>query len=187
MLIELWHVKDSWANEGCFYFILLNFKKRKDRNMKHNLKSLLSLTLAAVLALSLTACNQKAATSEQPQTQSQTVEATGLWANATYLEDTELGQGAKDVVVEVQVEDQTVTFTIHTDETTVGAALLANELIAGDTGEYGLYVKEVNGITADYDVDQSYWAFYIDGEYAMSGVDTTEIVDGAVYRLAYTK
>ena len=76
---------------------------------------------------------------------------------------------------------------VLTDETTVGAAMLANELIAGDEGEYGLYVKVVNGITADYDVDQSYWAFYIDGEYAMSGIDCTDITEGSVYLLEYTR
>ena len=47
------------------------------------------------------------------------------------------------------------------------------------------YVKKVNGITADYDVDQSYWGFYIDGEYAMTGVDGTSIEEGRIYRLAY--
>lgn len=145
--------------------------------MKKVTKSILSLLLIAVLASSFSACGQKAEVAgESP-----------LWENATYLADTELGQGSKTVVVEVKAEDQSVQFTIHTDETTVGAAMLANELIAGDEGEYGLYVKVVNGITADYDVDQSYWAFYIDGEYAMSGIDCTDITEGSVYRLEYTR
>ena len=116
-----------------------------------------------------------------------TVEKTGVWENATYRKDTEFGEGSKTVSVEVKAEDQSVIFTIKTDEDTVGAALLENELIAGEEGQYGLYVKVVNGITADYDIDQSYWAFYIDGEYAMSGVDTTEITEGAKYQLVYTK
>ena len=116
-----------------------------------------------------------------------TVEKTGVWENATYRKDTELGSGAKTVVVEVKAEDQQVTFTIKTDKDTVGAALLEHSLIAGEEGAYGLYVKQVNGITADYDVDQTYWSFYINGEYAMTGVDTTEITEGATYRLEYTK
>ena len=66
-------------------------------------------------------------------------------------------------------------------------ALLELELINGDEGQYGLYVKEVNGITADYDVDQTYWAFYVDGEYAMSSVDTTEIEDGKTYSFKVEK
>jgi len=40
---------------------------------------------------------------------------------------------------------------------------------------------------ADYDVDQTYWAFYINGEYAVSGVDTTDIDENAVYKLERTK
>ena len=45
----------------------------------------------------------------------------------------------------------------------------------------------INGITADYDVDQTYWAFNIGGEYAMTGVDQTEITEGTVYQLVRTK
>ena len=60
-------------------------------------------------------------------------------------------------------------------------------MIAGDESDYGLYVKVVNGITADYDVDQSYWAFYIGDEYAMTGVDATAVEEGVNYRLVYTK
>jgi len=54
-------------------------------------------------------------------------------------------------------------------------------LIAGDTAEYGLYVKTVDGITVDYDTNGKYWAFYINGEYAMTGVDTTPITEGEEY------
>ena len=72
-------------------------------------------------------------------------------------------------------------FTIKTTEKTVGAALIAEGLIAGEDGIYGLYVKTVNGETLDYDKDGMYWSFYIDGEYAMSGVDTTEIEEGKIY------
>jgi hypothetical protein len=99
----------------------------------------------------------------------------------------EFGKGEKTVTVEVAVEEQLVTFTIHTDKDTVGAALLEHGLIDGEQGAYGLYVKVVNGMTADYDIDQSYWAFYVNGEYGMTGVDMTDIDESAVYRLAYTK
>ena len=76
---------------------------------------------------------------------------------------------------------------VKTDAVTVGEALLENGLIAGEDGDYGLYVKTVCGITADYDVDKTYWAFYINGEYAMSGVDKTDIADGAVYEFKIEK
>lgn len=104
-----------------------------------------------------------------------------IWQDATYVTDTELGQGAKTFVFKVEVEENSVTFTIHTDADTVGKALIELGLIEGDDSAYGLYVKKVNGMTADYDVDQTYWAFYENGEYAMSGVETTSINEEVVY------
>ena len=141
--------------------------------MKKTFKSTISFILAIVLVLSFVACNK--------------VDATALWENATYLNDTEFGNGNKTITVEVKVEDQSVVFTIHTDKDTVGAALIEHDLIAGDEGAYGLYIKVVNGITADHDIDQSYWAFYIDGEMAMTGVDGTDITEGTAYQLVYAK
>ena len=99
-----------------------------------------------------------------------------------------IGEGDTEFALIVADADGNETnFTVRTDETTVGAALLENKVIAGDEGDYGLYVKEVNGIVADYDVDQTYWAFYIDGEYAMTGVDATDITAGATYMLKVEK
>lgn len=78
-------------------------------------------------------------------------------------------------------------FEIHTDKETVGDALLELGLIEGEDGPYGLYVKKVNGILADYDVDQTYWALLINGDYALTGVDTTKITAGATYTLKVSK
>ena len=142
--------------------------------MKTVIKSTVSIALVLLCLFSLTACGND-------------VEKTGLWENAVYLKDTSFGDGAKTVVVEVKAEEQIVTFTIKTDKDTVGAALLEHDLIQGENSEYGLYVKTVNGITADFDVDQSYWAFYINGEYATAGVDSTEITEGVTYQLVYSK
>ena len=49
----------------------------------------------------------------------------------------------------VDGEGKETAFEIHTDKTTVGEALLELGLIAGEESTYGLYVKTVNGITAD--------------------------------------
>ena len=144
--------------------------------MKKVLNSTISIVLAIMCLFSLAACES-----------ADTAQQSSLWESAAYLKDTEFGEGAKTVVVEVTAEDKTVTFTIKTDADTVGEALFEHDLIAGEDAEYGLYIKAVNGITADYDVDASYWAFYIDGEYAMSGVDMTEIDENVTYQLAYTK
>ena len=103
-------------------------------------------------------------------------------------EDNAVGEGEKTftfIVVDAQGNEET--FTVRSGAKTVGEALLEEGLIKGEDGPYGLYIKEVNGITADYDKDGTYWAFYIDGEYAMSGVDTTDITDGATYALKVEK
>ena len=140
--------------------------------MKKTITSSVAIIISLVFILCLASC---------------TSDLEKVWEDATYKEDITLGEGAKTAVVEVKAGDQKVTFTIKTDKDTVGAALLEHGLIAGDQGAYGLYVKTVNGMLADYDVNQSYWAFYINGEMAMTGVDGTEIVEGAVYTLEYTK
>ena len=87
----------------------------------------------------------------------------------------------------VDLEGNETVKVIETKKWTVGAALLAEGIITGEEGQYGLYIKTVNGITADYDVDQTYWAFYIGDEYAMTGVDKTDITDGATYTLKIEK
>lgn len=106
---------------------------------------------------------------------------------AKYTEDVTLGEGSKTITVTVKDhEGKAVVFTIKTDAKTVGDALLENDLIAGDEGAYGLYVKVVNGLRADYDKDKAYWGFNVNGETSMTGVDMTDLTDGGVYELVYT-
>lgn len=49
--------------------------------------------------------------------------------------------------------------------------------------EWGLYVKTVDGVTAD-DSAHQYWALYIGNEYAQTGVDSTPVNDGDTFKLA---
>ncbi len=142
--------------------------------MNSAIRKIVSVVLAAVMLFAVAACGNK-------------IIPEGLWENAAYLEDTTFGSGKTTVQVEVKAGEQSVTFTVKTDKTTLGDALLEHGLIAGDEGPYGLYLKTVNGILADYDVDQSYWAFYKDGEMMMVGVDGADIADGEHYELVYTK
>ena len=139
--------------------------------MKNNVKRITALVLTVVLALTLIACN--------------TVDKEGLWENATHLRDMELGKGAVTVTVEVVAGENKITFTVKTDEKTLDLALLEHELIEVTDGPYGYYVTKVNGIIASDD-DNAYWAIYINGEYAMTGITSTEIVEGTVYKLEYT-
>lgn len=87
----------------------------------------------------------------------------------------------------VDLDGSEKSFDIKTDAKTVGEALVAEKLISGEQGDYGLMVDTVNGIKYDYNADGAYWAFYVNGEYAMSGVDTTEIDETAVYSFVATK
>ncbi len=120
------------------------------------------------------------------------VDSTELTDGATYsfvktVSYTELGEGATQFYFTAKDVDGTVTkYLIHTDATTVGEALVALELIAGDESDWGLYVTTVSGITADWDTEKAYWAFYIDGEYAQTGVDSTEVTADALYEMVKT-
>lgn len=136
--------------------------------MKQNLKKFSSILLAFAVIFSLTACAPVGQQDEQPS---------GAIENGATI-----GTGTKTFTVEVTDGEGKVTaFTVKSDAKTVGEALLALNVIAGDDGQYGLYVKTVNGITADYDKDQTWWGFYIDGVSASVGVDSTDIVDGSTY------
>lgn len=120
------------------------------------------------------------------------VDATDITAGATYgftktISYTVKGEGATKFCLDVVDTDKTLTkFEIHTDKKTVGEALLELELIAGNPSDYGLYVTSVNGITADWDTEKAYWAFYIGDEYAQTGVDATNITADAVYSFVKT-
>ena len=81
----------------------------------------------------------------------------------------------------VDPDGKETTHEITSDAATVGEALMAEGLIEGEEGPYGLYVKTVGGITLNYETDGMYWAFYENGEYGLTGVDVTPITDGAVY------
>ena len=78
---------------------------------------------------------------------------------------------------------QETSYTVTSAAASVGEALMDEGLIEGEEGPYGYYIKTVNGLTEDYDVNGHYWAFYVGDSYAMAGVEQTEIEDGAVYAL----
>ena len=141
-------------------------------------KKLFSMVLCMVLivamALFTTGCTEKQPASSTPTQQTADV--------------TVKGEGQTTFAFTVVDKDGNEThYEIHTDEITVGGALLATGLIEGEEGPYGLYVKTVNGITADYDADGTYWAFYVNGQYATSGVDTTDINTADTYTFKVEK
>lgn len=141
---------------------------KKTRFLK-SLSLIVCIVLIAAMALSTAGCGKN------PSSQ------TDVLGNAS-TEATVLGEGQTSFYFTVVDKDGKETkFEIKTDKTTVGEALLDEGLIAGEDSEYGLYVKTVNGVTLDYNTDGKYWAFYENGSYAMSGVDSTEITAGSTY------
>lgn len=160
---------------------------------KHTCRKSVSLlvccALFAATALFTTGCSTNTETADSSASVAATSEASSTAASeaASATPDTAaevqvLGEGATVFSFAVVDADGNQTdFDIHTDAATVGDALSELGLIEGEDSEYGLYVKTVNGITVDYDTDGKYWAFYVDDAYAQTGVDTTEITDGASY------
>lgn len=132
---------------------------------KINFRSVLSLVLVAAMVLMFAGCgqNQNEDPTEAPTNQQEVQE--------------------KSFAFEVVALDGTKKeFTVkYDDEKTVGEALVNEGLISGSDSQYGLMVDTVNGQKYTYEENKVYWAFYIDGEYAMTGVDSTTIEDGKIY------
>lgn len=126
------------------------------------MKKLFAFLLAAVMLLSLCACNAQKDT-----------DSTG---DATM----------KKFTLVVVYEDKTEkTFTYETQEEFVGPVLQAEGLIKGNAGPYGMEITHVDGVKAVYAEDGAYWAVYEGEEYALQGIDTTPVVDGKTYKLVY--
>ncbi len=160
--------------------------------MKDSIKKLFALLLVLIALFAFSACGES--TKEEPkqtvatnETVDNGIKKEGLWVNATYVENMTFGEGAKTLIIKIEADGQAVTFTVKSDKETVGEALIEHSLISGENGAYGLYIKVVNGIKADFDTDGAYWSFNKNGEYMMSGVDTTKFADGEQYELVYTK
>ena len=146
--------------------------KMKKSSLKKWLSFIGSLVLIAALALTTLGCGSK-----EPAT-----------PNAGTSDVTVMGEGKTVFQFSiVDPEGKETKYEIHTDETTVGAALLKLGIIEGEEGPYGLYVKKVGGVAAIYEEDGAYWAFYENGEYGMTGVDMTDIDPNVAYSFVYTK
>lgn len=142
---------------------------------------MLVLFIVAAMTLTLASCKDKndGGEKESPKTSDSVLDTV---ANGTGAEEAKI-----TITVQVKGSDGNVTdFVITTAEEFLRGALEQENLVEGDESEYGLYVKVVNGERADYDADKAYWSFYKGDEYLMTGVDTTPISDGDVFRIEYT-
>lgn len=139
--------------------------------MKKTIRSIALICLSLLIALTctaLSACREPTPTEQ-------------LWEGALYLEDTELGAGEKCIYVKVIAGERSVNLTVRTDRETLADALMEHGLVEGDMDTYGLYIKKVNGILADYDVDLHYWKLSEGEKALMTGASQVMIADGVQY------
>ena len=141
--------------------------------MKNNsIKKLLALVLAFVLtaAAALTGCSTTPAETTAPPAETTPV--------------TEVGEGAANFELTIVDKDGvTHLYRVHTNVGMMGEALTEVDLIDGEQGPYGMYIKSVLGQVLDYETDGMYWSFYVNGEYAQTGIDQTPVEHDGKYML----
>lgn len=109
-----------------------------------------------------------------------------LWERALYTEDCEIGSGAHSARITVGIGERTVVITVKSDKTNLAEMLTESGLAEGDKSEYGLYIKRVNGVLADYDADKAFWSLLQNGTPTAVGASSITVKDGDAYELVYT-
>lgn len=127
------------------------------------MKKLFAILLTLALVLSLAACGNK----ENPET---TAAA---------------GDALQFTVIVVHADESEEIFLYDAQPGKLGAFLEAEGLIKSEGADDGMF-HTVDGEKADWNENQSYWAFYVENEYAMKGIYDTDIANGANYKLVYT-
>ena len=150
------------------------------------MKKLLITLMALLMTVTFTACNQTEVSSSTSETDSSTVseDASATEEPTVYESGSIIGEGEKHIYVTATdgVNQELIgTFEFYTDAENIGDALLEYGFISGDDSDYGLYVKVVNGVKAEYETDGTYWAFYVNGDLATTGVSSTPVEDEMSY------
>ena len=138
----------------------------------YSIKKLLALVLAFVLtaAAALAGCSTTPAETTAPPAETTPV--------------TEVGEGASNFELTIVDKDGvTHLYRVHTNVGMMGEALTEVDLIDGEQGPYGMYIKSVLGQVLDYETDGMYWSFYVNGEYAQTGVDQIPVEHDGKYML----
>ena len=98
--------------------------------------------------------------------------------------DNVLGTG--DLAFKLEIVDdkgESKIYNIKTDESTVGDALVGVDLIPA---EQKPFFSTLDGITAEWEPNENWWAFYIKGEMAVIGAFDAEIEEGAEYKFEFS-
>ena len=162
------------------------------------------MLLIAAMVMAMAGCEKKDASASSTSTEASTeasvetsteasTEETSVEASVEASAETSTEASVEEAAtasfkfIVVDKDGNETSFDLTSDKETVGDALKEAGLIEGTESDYGLYVTKVNGIEALYEVDGTYWAFYINGEYAATGVDATDLEDGATYSFKVEK
>ena len=130
------------------------------------MKKILAMILSLVLVFSLTAC------------------VTNLKVDQTAPEKPS-GEQMQFTVIVVHKDAKEKVFLYETPGGKLGDVLEESGLIDSKGADKGMF-HTVDGEKADWNENQSYWAFYIENEYAMTGIYDTEVENGRTYKLVYT-
>ena len=148
--------------------------------------SLLLALLSLLLVFSLAACdaqeNDTIAPTDTTLETSNEIEAIGLWKNATYRSNATVGNGTKSVTVSILVDGKSVTLTVKTDKDDLGSALYELGIINDAS-----FFDTCNGMKADWNADQAWWAFKQNGTMLNYGVNDAKINGGESFSIEYTK
>lgn len=94
-------------------------------------------------------------------------------------------EGSKEITIEVidKTGNSTV-YELSTDAEYLRGAMEEAEGLTF-TAQDGM-VLAVNGESADFSIDSSYWGFFVNGEYCNYGIDTQPVEDGDAFQIIYT-
>lgn len=151
---------------------------------------LISCVLIIIFSFSLISCENNTKAPKQNSVISPvdpTATINELWRGAEYSEDTELGEGNNTIKINIEVSTGRVTLTLHTNQNNLKSALEEFNLINGHENSGLYYVDTVNGMTADYDKDKSYWQIFDNGNLSPVGISDIEISNGNEYTFVYTE
>lgn len=95
--------------------------------------------------------------------------------------------GEKTIYITViHADSSKADFTYQTDAEYLGEVLLAENLVSGEEGQYGLFITTVDGETADSS-RQQWWCITKDCEKLTTSADTTPLTDGDAFALTLTE
>jgi len=110
----------------------------------------------------------------------------GLMLGVYFATRSQAQQGTKEITVTVVHRDGTEkVLTFRTDAEHLGDALVEQKLLTPDAAETGMF-DTVDGETAVWSDNESWWALYQGDTFATEGVNTLTIADGDTFRLVFT-